>query len=102
MVRSLHRVWSRCKAGASSGRTTRKEISTPLGRASVWSLFMPSLLYPWCLLLLRKGCYRDFGCSGFAEVRQDEERGVTLEKKRAGALTPRPSDFSLKGFALGV
>src|SRR5215208_4127406 len=55
MVRSLHRAWSRCKAGASSGRTTRKEISTPLSRVSVWSLFMPIILYLWCLYGLRRG-----------------------------------------------
>jgi hypothetical protein len=30
MVRSLHRAWSRCRAGASSGRTRRKAISTQL------------------------------------------------------------------------
>jgi hypothetical protein len=43
--------------------------------------------YPLSLvsLLPKKGCSRDFGCRGFAEVRQDEERGGTLEKKRAGA-----------------
>src|SRR5215203_6727265 len=100
MVRSLHRACSRCKAEASSGLTTRKEISTPLGRVSVWSLFMPIILYPWCplvSLLPRKGCSRDFGCRGFAEVRQDEERGATLEKKRAGAFTLRPSSFPLEG-----
>src|SRR5215203_406143 len=98
MVRSLHRACSRCKAGASSGRTTRKEISTPLGRVSVWSLFMPIILYLSLVSLLpKKGCSRDFGCRGFAEVRQDEERGATLEKKRAGAFTLRPSSFPLEG-----
>jgi hypothetical protein len=35
--------------------------------------------------LPKKGCSRDFGCRGFAEVLKDEERGGTLEKKRAGA-----------------
>src|SRR5215210_1598314 len=48
MVRSLHRLRSRCRAGASAGRTTRKGISTPLGRVSVWSFFMPVILYACC------------------------------------------------------
>src|SRR5215217_6352306 len=55
MVRLLHRAWSRCKAGASAGPTTRKEISTPLSRVSVRSLFMPVLLYPRCLYRLGRG-----------------------------------------------
>lgn len=48
MVRSLHREWSRWRAGASSGRMPRKGISTPLGKVSVWSFFMPIFLCPWC------------------------------------------------------
>src|SRR5688572_22287619 len=50
----------------------------------------------------RKGCSWDFGCRGFAEVRQDEERGGTLEKMRAGALKPGPRRFPLKGHWLRV
>src|SRR5215208_1033916 len=43
--------------------------------------------YPISLVSLwpKKGCSRDFGCRGFAEVLQDEERGATLEKVSAGA-----------------
>src|SRR5688572_27764710 len=50
----------------------------------------------------RKGCSWDFGCRGFAEVRQDEERGGTLEKMRAGALRSGPRRFTLKGHWLRV
>src|ERR671910_3224945 len=65
MVRSLHRAWSRCKAGASSGLTTRKEISTPLGRVSVWSLFMAIILCPF---VAQKIDSWNFNLRGFSEV----------------------------------
>src|SRR5215208_69765 len=65
MVRSLHRAWSRCKAGASSGLTTRKGISTPLGKVSVWSLFMPIILSPF---VTQKVDSWNFALKGFSEV----------------------------------
>src|ERR671910_10189 len=93
MVRSLHRAWSRCKAGASSGRTTRKEISTPLGRVSVWSLFMPTILYPWCLYCLGRGV---LGASGVGVSRK-------FARTRNGAgRWSRPSALPSIGHALGV
>jgi hypothetical protein len=52
--------------------------------------------------LPRKGCSRGFGGRGFAEVRQDEERGGTLEKNKAGAKKPRPSAFPLEGALKGL
>src|SRR5215211_682027 len=102
MVRSLHRAWSRCKAGASSGRTTRKEISTPLGRVSVWSLFMPIILYLWCLYCLRRGV---LGTSGvgvsrkFARTRNGARRWRRRGPERK---SPGPRRFPLKGLWLGV
>src|ERR671910_80925 len=42
MVRSLHRAWTLCKAGASSGAMTRKGTSIPPGRLSVCSLLKKS------------------------------------------------------------
>src|SRR5215216_432303 len=102
MVRSLHRAWSRCKAGASSGRTTRKEISTPLGRVSVWSLFMPIILYLWCLYGLRRGV---LGTSGvgvsrkFARTRNGARRWRRRGPERK---SPGPRRFPLKELWLGV
>ena len=48
-------------------------------------------------LLPGKGCSR-----GFAEVCQDDERGGTLQKTRAGAFTLRPSSLPSIGHALRV
>src|SRR5215213_3219965 len=102
MVRSLQRAWSRCKAGASSGRTTRKGISTPLGRVSVWSLFMPFILYLWCLYCLRRGV---LGTSGvgvsrkFARTRNGARRWRRRGPERK---SPGPRRFPLKELWLGV
>src|SRR5215218_1583181 len=117
MVRSLHRACSRCKAGASSGLTTRKEISTPLGRVSVWSLFMPIILYPWCLYCLGRGVLGTSGAGAsrkFARTRngrdagEDEGRsvkapalGVSLEGHWLGVLGPyRAVDLLDEGLAI--
>src|SRR5215208_6921374 len=97
MVRSLHRAWSRCKAGASSGRTTRKEISTPLGRVSVWSLFMPFILYLWCLYCLGRGVLR--ASRKFARTRNGAGRWRRSGPER---ISPGPRRFPLKGLWLGV
>src|SRR5215211_2061914 len=97
MVRSLQRAWSRCKAGASSGRTTRKEISTPLGRVSLWSLFMPIILYLWCLYCLGRGV---LGASRkFARTRKGAGRWRRSGPERK---SPGPRRFPLKGHWLGV
>src|SRR5215208_124841 len=97
MVRSLHRAWSRCKAGASSGLTTRKEISTPLGRVSVWSLFMAIILYPWCLYCLGRGV---LGASRkFARTRNGAGRCRSRGPERK---IPGPRRFPLKGNWLRV
>src|SRR5918992_2724061 len=102
MVRSLHRAWSRCKAGASSGLTTRKEISTPLGRVRIWSLFMPILLYPWYLYCLGRGVLGTSGAGAsrkFARTRNGAGRW-----KRSGPerKSPSPRLFPLKGHWLRV
>src|SRR5215213_3001888 len=102
MVRSLHRAWSRCKAGASSGRTTRKGISTPLGRVSVWSLFMPFILYLWCLYCLRRGVLGPSGVGvsrKFARTRNGAGRWRRSGPERK---SPGPRRFPLKGLWLGV
>src|SRR5918993_1164594 len=102
MVRSLHRAWSRCKAGASSGRTTRKEISTPLGRVSVWSLFMPNILYLWCLYCLRRGV---LGTSGVEVSRKFARTRNGARRWRRGGperKSPGPRRFPLRGLRLGV
>src|SRR5215218_1019459 len=102
MVRSLHRAWSRCKAGASSGRTTRKEISTSLGRVSVWSFFMPILLYPWCLYCLGRGVLGTSGAGAsrkFARTRNGAGRWRSSGPERK---SPGPRRFPLKGLWLGV
>src|SRR5215208_3876473 len=102
MVRSLHRAWSRCKAGASSGRTTRKGISTPLGRVSVWSLFMPVILYLWCLYCLRRGVLGPSGVGvsrKFARTRNGAGRWRRSGPERK---SPGPRRFPLKGLWLGV
>src|SRR5215217_6430441 len=101
MVRSLHRAWSRCKAGASSGLTVRKGISTPLStplsRVSVWSLFMPITLYPWCLYGLRRGV---LGASRkLARTRNGAGRWRRRGPERK---SPGPRRFPLKGLWLGV
>src|SRR5215218_1107363 len=97
MVRSLQRAWSRCKAGASSGRTTRKEISTPLGRVSLWSLFMPIILYLWCLYCLGRGV---LGASRkFARTRNGAGR---WRRRGSERKSPSPRRFPLKGLWLGV
>src|SRR5919107_3832381 len=101
MVRSLHRAWSRCKAGASSGRTTRKEISTPLGRVSVWSLFMPNILYLWCLYCLRRGVLRTSGVGAsrkFTRTRNGARRWRSGPERKS----PGPRRFPLKRLWLGV
>src|SRR5829696_662414 len=97
MVRSLHRAWSRCKAGASSGLTTRKDISTPLGRVSVWSLFMPIILYLWCLYCLRRGVLG-------ASRKLARTRNGTGRWRRRGPerKSPGPRRFPLKELWLGV
>src|SRR5919112_3680277 len=102
MVRSLHRAWSRCKAGASSGLTTRKEISTPLGRVSVWSLFMPIVLYPWCLYCLGRGVLVTSGAGAsrkFARTRNGAGRWRGRGPER---ISPGPLRFPLRGLRLGV
>src|SRR5215216_3604470 len=102
MVRSLQRAWSRCKAVASSGRTTRKEISTPLGRVSVWSLFMPIILYLWCLYCLRRGV---LGTSGVGVSRKfARTRNGARRWRRRGPERKSPGSrrFPLKGHWLGV
>src|SRR5215216_1542437 len=102
MVRSLQRAWSRCKAVASSGRTTRKGISTPLGRVSVWSLFMPFILYLWCLYCLRRGV---LGTSGVGVSRKfARTRNGARRWRRRGPERKSPGSrrFPLKGHWLGV
>src|SRR5918999_1646863 len=102
MVRSLHRACSRCKAGASSGLTTRKEISTPLDRVSVWSLFMPIILYLWCLYCLRRGVLRTSGV-GVSRKFARTRNGARLWRRRGpGLLRLGPLLFPLKGLWLRV
>src|SRR5215216_3483203 len=101
MVRSLQRAWSRCKAVASSGRTTRKGISTPLGRVSVWSLFMPFILYLWCLYCLRRGV---LGTSGVGVSRKfaRTRNGARHWRRGPERKSPGSRRFPLKGLWLGV
>src|SRR5215212_1467732 len=60
--------------------------------------------YPISLvsLLPRKGCSRAFGCRGFAEVRQDEERGGRWKHRGPGHQSSGPRCFPLKGLWLRV
>src|SRR5215213_5401426 len=60
--------------------------------------------YPISLvsLLPRKGCSRAFGCRGFAEVRQDEERGGRWKHRGPGHQSSGPRRFPLKGLWLRV
>src|SRR5215217_5023255 len=97
MVRSLHRAWSRCKAGASSGLTTRKEISTPLSRVSVWSLFMPIILYLWCPYCLGRGVLG--ALRKFARTRNGAGAWRRCGSERK---SPGPRRFPLKGHWLRV
>src|SRR5215208_185974 len=101
MVRSLQRAWSRCKAVASSGRTTRKGISTPLGRVSVWSLFMPFILYLWCLYCLRRGV---LGTSGVGVSRKfaRTRNGARHWRRGPERKSPGPRLPPLKGLWLRV
>src|SRR5215203_2211083 len=102
MVRSLHRACSRCKAGASSGLTTRKEISTPLGRVSVWSLFMPIILYPWCLYCLRRGVLGTSGAGVSRKFARTRNRARRWRRRGPERKSPGPRRFPLKGLWLGV
>src|SRR5215211_9210908 len=60
--------------------------------------------YPISLvsLLPREGCSRAFGCRGFAEVRQDEERGGRWKHRGPGHQSSGPRRFPLKGLWLRV
>src|SRR5215204_1154739 len=102
MVRSLHRAWSRCKAGASSGRTTRKGISTPLGRVSVWSLFMPIILYAWCLYCLRRGVLGTSGVGLLRKFARTRNGAGRWRRRGPERKSPGPRRFPLKGLWLGV
>src|SRR5215212_3315903 len=109
MVRSLHRAWSRCRAGASSGLTTRKGISTPLGRVSVWSLFMPIILYPWCFYCLA-WCFYCLGRGVLGPSGAGASRKFVRTRNGAGRWrrrgperkSPGPRRFPLKGLWLRV
>src|SRR4029453_18942598 len=102
MVRSLHRACSRCKAGASSGLTTRKEISTPLGRVSVWSLFMPIILYPWCLYCLGRCCLGTSGAGASLKFARTRNGAGRWRRRGPERKSPGPRRFPLKGLWLGV
>src|SRR5829696_6105953 len=102
MVRSLHRACSRCKAGASSGRTTRKEISTPLGRVSVWSLFMPITLYLWCLYCLGRGVLGTSGAGASLKFARTRNGAGRWRRRGSERKSPGPRRFPLKGLWLGV
>src|SRR5215212_257126 len=102
MVRSLHRAWSRCKAGASSGLTTRKGISTPLGRVSVWSLFMPIILYLWCLYCLRRGVLGTSGVGLLRKFARTRNGAGRWRRRGPERKSPGPGRFPLKGLWLGV
>src|SRR5215203_5908428 len=102
MVRSLHRAWSRCKAGASSGRTTRKEISTPLGRVSVWSLFMPNILYLWCLYCLGRGVLGTSGVGVSRKFARTRNGGRRWKRRGPERKSPVPRRFPLEGHWLRV
>src|SRR4029453_17195960 len=102
MVRSLHRACSRCKAGASSGLTTRKEISTPLGRVSVWSLFMPIILYPWCLYCLGRGVLGTSGVGVSLKFSRTRNGAGRWRRRGPERKSPGPRRFPLKGLWLGV
>src|SRR5215203_232399 len=102
MVRSLHRAWSRCKAGASSGLTTRKGISTPLRRVSVWSLFMPIILYPWCLYCLGRGVLGTSGVEVSREFVRTRNGAGRWRRRGPERKSPVPRRFPLKGHWLRV
>src|SRR4030095_9203497 len=90
------------KAAASSGQTTRKEIPTPLRRVSVWSLFMPILLYPWCLYCLGRGVLGTSGAGAsrkFVRTRNGAGRWIRRGPERK---SPGPRRFPFKGLWLGV
>src|SRR5215212_8507965 len=102
MVRSLHRACSRCKAGASSGLTTRKEISTPLGRVSVWSLFMPIILYLWCLYCLGRGVLGTSGAGASRKFARTRNGAGRWRRRGPERKSPGPRRFPLKGLWLRV
>src|SRR5215204_6032326 len=102
MVRSLHRAWSRCKAEASSGLTTREEISTPLGRVSVWSLFMPNILYLWCLYCLRRGVLGTSGVGVSRKFARTRNGGRRWKRRGPERKSPGPRRCPLKGHWLRV
>src|SRR5215208_7022356 len=102
MVRSLHRAWSRCKAGASSGLTTRKGISTPLGKVSVWSLFMPIILYPWCFYCLGRGVLGPSGAGASRKFVRTRNGAGRWKHRGPGHQSSGPRCFPLKGLWLRV
>src|SRR5215217_7018073 len=102
MVRSLHRAWSRCKAGASSGLTTRKGISTPLGKVSVWSLFMPIILYPWCFYCLGRGVLGPSGAGASRKFVRTRNGAGRWKHRGPGHQSSGPRRFPLKGHWLRV
>src|ERR671910_107784 len=102
MVRSLHRACSRCKAGASSDRTTRKGISTLLGRVSDWSLFMPIILCPWCLYCLVRGVLGTSGAGVSRKVVRTRNGAGRWRRRGPERKIPGPRCFPLKGHWLGV
>src|SRR5215207_295951 len=102
MVRSLHRAWSRCKAGASSGLTTRKGISTPLGKVSVWSLFMPIILYPWCFYCLGRGVLGPSGAGASRKFVRTRNGAGRWKHRGPGHQSSGPRRFPLKELWLRV
>src|SRR5688500_962639 len=102
MVRSLHRACSRCKAEASSGLTTRKEISTPLRRVSVWSLFMPNILYLWCLYCLLRGVFGTSGAGASLKFVRTTNGARRCRRSGPERKSPVPRRFPLKGLWLVV
>src|SRR5829696_2994779 len=102
MVRSLHRACSRCKAEASSGLTTRKEISTPLGRVSVWSLFMPIVSYPWCLYCLGRGVLVTSGAGASRKFARTRNGAGRWRGRGPGLIRSGPLRFPLRGLRLRV
>src|SRR5215213_8232795 len=101
MVRSPHRAWSRCKAGASSGLTTRKGISTPLSGVSVWSLFMPIILGRRCLYCLRRSVPETTSVGVSRKIARTRN-GAGRWRRRGPGRWSRPSALSSIGLALGV
>src|SRR5215208_1803378 len=102
MVRSLHRAWSRCKAEASSGLTTRKGISTPLSRVSVWSLFMLIILGPCCLYGLRRGVLGTSGVGVSRKIARTRNGAGRWRRRGPERKSPGPRRLPLKGLWLGV